>query len=136
MAENLYEMLKKKDMVYLFREFLHELQSAENLAFWMEIEWFKRLGDAELATKGKEIYQKYFDPSSKYELNVDGKLRKELDESMKSGITRTIFDNCQASVWKSMELDCFPKFLQSARYKQYKGKLQLLCHIFMLFILV
>lgn len=130
MAENLYEMLKKKDMVYLFREFLHELKSAENLAFWMEVEWYKRLGDPELPAKGSEIYNKYFDPKSNYELNIDAKLRKELEANMKNGAKRNTFDNCQGSVWKMMELDCFPKFLQSARYKHYKGRFVVYCHQF------
>jgi regulator of G-protein signaling len=121
MAENLYDMLKNKDLVYLFREFLHQLQSAENLAFWMEIEWYKRLPESDIPAKGAEIYKKYFDPSSTYELNIDGKLRKELNEKIKGGYTREVFDACQASVWKSMELDCFPKFLQSPQYKHYKG---------------
>ncbi len=35
--DNLYEMLKNKDLVLLFREFLHDIAGPENLAFWFEV---------------------------------------------------------------------------------------------------
>ncbi len=89
------------------------------------MEIYKRIPEEQLANKGKEIYKKYFDASSNYELNVEGKLRKELDENIKAP-SRGTFDGCQASIWKMLELDCYPKFIQSVKYKEYMGKRLLL----------
>lgn len=120
MSETLANVIKNKHSVYLFREFLHELYNAENLSFWLEIEDYKSLPDSEKPTRAREIYNKYFDPKSKYEINVEGKVRKELDELIKNPDKNT-FSNCQGAVWKVMELDCFPKFAQSEKYKEFKG---------------
>lgn len=38
---NLHALLKEKKLVYVFREFLHEVYNNENLSFWLEIEIFK-----------------------------------------------------------------------------------------------
>jgi hypothetical protein len=119
-AENLLSIIKSKQTVYLFREFLHELHNAENLSFWMEVEDLKMLGDSEVPTRVKEIYDKYFDAASQYELNVPGSLRKELVELVKTP-SKSTFNAAQASVWKVMEHDSFPKFLQSDKLKNFKG---------------
>ena len=62
---------KRQTNRLLFR-ISHELHNAENLSFWMEVEDFKLMSDSEIPDRAKEIYDKYFDAESKYELNVPG----------------------------------------------------------------
>jgi hypothetical protein len=121
---SLVELLQIKDLVYLFREFLHELKGGENLSFWLEVECYKRLRDEELMPRGREIWNKYFDPKSAYELNIEGRLKNELQANLRTP-NRHAFEACQQSIWKLLEHDCFPKFLQSQKYKDYKGTAEL-----------
>ncbi len=106
--------------MYLFRQFLHELYNSENLAFWLEVEEYKKLSEEERKDRSQEIYDKYFDPESKYELNVEGKMKKDLASQLPS-TDINIFLGLQESVWNVLEHDCFPKFLQSKMYQNYKG---------------
>ena len=51
-------------------------------------------------------------------------MRKELAELIKKP-AKTTFNAAQASVWKVMEHDSFPKFLQSDKLKNFRGLYQL-----------
>lgn len=123
MSETLKEVLKDKELVLLFREFLHECNSAENLAFWLEVEEYKKSPENELQARANEIWDKYFNPKSNYELNVEGKLKSGLEQNLKNP-TPNLFDGPQQAIWKVMEHDSFPKFVQTQRWKQFKGKLE------------
>ncbi|PRP87959.1 hypothetical protein PROFUN_02696 [Planoprotostelium fungivorum] len=115
---SLNELVKDRDMVLLYREYLHDLHSSENLSFWMEVENYKNLPQEELEVVGREIYDKYISKDSPYEINIDSKMRKQVVASVAVGYTQNIFTPIQNAIWKSMELDTFPKFLQSPAYKK------------------
>eukprot|EP01122_Echinamoeba_exundans_P006595 TRINITY_DN1887_c0_g1_i2.p1 TRINITY_DN1887_c0_g1~~TRINITY_DN1887_c0_g1_i2.p1 ORF type:complete len:247 (+),score=41.37 TRINITY_DN1887_c0_g1_i2:106-846(+) len=61
-AKSLAEVLADEDLALLFRDFLHHLHSAENLAFWLEIEEFKLIErSAERRERAEQICTKYLD---------------------------------------------------------------------------
>jgi hypothetical protein len=39
---SLKELVQNKDLVLVFRNFLHDVYNSENLAFWFEIEEYKK----------------------------------------------------------------------------------------------
>jgi hypothetical protein len=79
----------------------------------------------------EEIYRKFLSPSSNYEINVDEATRLELQtkfEQEPGAISDVhVFDALQNVIWEVMETDCFPKFMRSPIYEEYKrGTLLLL----------
>jgi hypothetical protein len=61
-AKSLAEVLADDDLALLFRDFLHHLHSAENLAFWLEIEEFKLIERSnERRERAEQICTKYLD---------------------------------------------------------------------------
>jgi len=67
----LKDVLQDETLAHLFRDFLHQLHSAENLAFWLDVEEFKTIADnysdirRQRATK---IFAKYFSAASEVQV--------------------------------------------------------------------
>jgi regulator of G-protein signaling len=128
------------DLVLVFREFLKDSFSSENLAFIVEIENYKDLwdqgaSDEEIFKRANQIFNKYFSSESKYELNVSGSLIEELKEKMKHPTT-IIFNRVQQSIFKLVETDSFPRFLKSDEFKKAVEGMYIIDHtVFMLFLL-
>ncbi len=49
--EMLKKIIKDKDLVMYFREFLHTHYNSENLSFWLEIEDLKRIPESQVAKR-------------------------------------------------------------------------------------
>lgn len=119
----LENILADPETVLLFREFLKDSFSSENLAFIIEVENFKDMwsqgaDDASIKKRAHEIFDKYFNQQSKYELNVPGPLLEELKEKMKNPNT-TIFNRVQQSIFKLVETDCYPRFIKSNLFRSH-----------------
>ncbi|KYQ94238.1 hypothetical protein DLAC_04532 [Tieghemostelium lacteum] len=121
MAFGLDQIVQDKNLALIFRKFLYERYNNENFSFWLEAENFKYLtSSSQTKDRCKEIYEKYFSASSKYELNIDSFQRKELDEKIKAGtINNDIFLAIQNSIRKLLEMDAIPLFTKSEQYKKY-----------------
>ena len=68
MAEitTLKELFKHKGYTLLFREYLVENMNGENLAFWFDVEDFKKISDNQTRkNRAKEMWEKYFYKYSK-----------------------------------------------------------------------
>lgn len=83
------DILKNKELVYIFREFVHEQYNSENFSFWLEVECYKRLSDANRPTRAQEMFNKYFDPNSKDEINVEARFEHKYDFLKKA--TKNLF---------------------------------------------
>lgn len=137
-------ILAEPDLVMLFREFLKNTFSSENLAFIIEVENFKNLWsrgveDEVIKKRAHEIFEKYFSETSSYELNISSGLlaglqqrnhiihSQELKEKMKSPTT-SVFNKCEQSVFQLVESDSYPRFIRSIEYRTYiDGKFLLIC---------
>ncbi|PRP77644.1 regulator of G-protein signaling 7 isoform 1 [Planoprotostelium fungivorum] len=118
-------ILSDEDLVMLLREFMKGNFSSENLAFLIEVEAFKAkfLGcspdDAKLKNRAAEIYLKYIvDSSSGYELNISGALVNEIKNTIGHPYA-AIFNRAQASVFRLVEMDCYPKFIRHPPYMEF-----------------
>ena len=92
---HLRSVLENPDSVVYFKDFLDKTFSTEvwieitlteiqNLYFWMEIEVYRKLTDQEIIQQtANEIFSKYFDPESIYELNVPSSVRDQLTAEIK-----------------------------------------------------
>jgi hypothetical protein len=121
MPETVASIMQNKELVYVFREFLHEVYNNENLSFWLEIERFRDLEEKEISERATEIWGKYFIPDSPYELNIPHNLRKVVEEQRKTP-NKKMFDSIQEHIKITLETDCLPHFLRSEKYKNFIGK--------------
>jgi regulator of G-protein signaling len=122
----LQAVLSDPELVLLFRSYLKDNLSSENLAFIVEIENFKEYWNREsnLSLKKKrvqEIYNKYFNVDSKYELNVPGNILQDVIEKMQEPNGET-FNRVEESVFKLIEADTFPRFVKCENYLNFTKK--------------
>eukprot|EP01132_Coremiostelium_polycephalum_P000880 gene880-1103_t len=114
------QIVQNKNLALIFRKFLYERYNNENFSFWLEAENFKHLSQPnQINDRSKEMYEKYFSSTSKYELNVDHHQRKDLEERILNP-SPEIFIQIQNTIRKLMEMDAIPLFVKSDCYKKYK----------------
>jgi regulator of G-protein signaling len=118
----LAEVLAEPDLVMLLRDFLKGSYSSENLAFLIEAANYREScgsGNADtIKKKATKIFDKYFSTSSQYELNIADPVKKEVTENMKSPSAST-FQKVEGSIFKLIETDSYPRFIQTPIYKSY-----------------
>jgi len=114
------QILSDRSLAVCFRIFLHQHFNNENFSFWLEVDQYKKITDAEeRSRRAKDMYIKYFTADSKYELNVDAAIKRETNERIQNPDAST-FDSAQKAVWKNLETDCIPQFYQSQMYREFK----------------
>jgi len=120
-STKLNDVLRDKEASLFFKAFLDKVFCTENLYFWMEIESYKKISDQkEVQARANELYVKYFDPESLYELNVPSSITDELAlEMKKQSATSVLFNHAQSNVYHTMELDSFPRFKQSVFFREW-----------------
>eukprot|EP01156_Anaeramoeba_ignava_P018528 Anaeramoba_ignava/a92053_26.p1 GENE.a92053_26~~a92053_26.p1 ORF type:complete len:434 (+),score=71.77 a92053_26:6-1307(+) len=107
-----------------FEEFLVGEFSVENLLFYQDVARFKLLTDSdEINSQGKVIFDKYIDPSSVLEVNIDSNEKQQITKEIVNPYTG-IFDKSQESIFMLMERDSYPRFLKSAICTKFKKELQ------------
>jgi len=115
-------MLKSKVPLCYFLHTLIEDYCCENLFFYLEIEQYKVFSfeDAKSQLKAAQyIYVTYLDTSSKIEVNIDEKIRKEIFNQLKTNKCdlSTVFDKASEAVFNLME-STFAKFNRSSVKQQ------------------
>jgi len=103
----------------VFRSFLIQECTVENLLLWVEIELFK---DNPIVRQGRRIYNKFLSEESELEVstvsdNLKRKVRQRLSarsETIKGNIG-DVFDEVQAEVFEYMKRESYPRFLASSQ---------------------
>ncbi|GAM26731.1 hypothetical protein SAMD00019534_099060, partial [Acytostelium subglobosum LB1] len=112
------QIVRNKALALSFRKFLYERYNNENLSFWLEAENYRLIeSDDNRIKRSKEIYNKYFNTESKYELNIDHCQRKDLEKNM-ANPTNELFLPIQNAIRRLMEMDAIPSFTKSDSYKK------------------
>eukprot|EP01133_Synstelium_polycarpum_P008177 gene8177-9613_t len=121
MSVGLEQIVQNKPLALTFRRFLYERYNNENFSFWLEAENYRSVASEELLLRrSREIFDKYFNAESKYELNIDHIQKREL-ESKISTPTTDLFLPIQGTIRKLMEMEAIPLFLKTDSYKKFKG---------------
>eukprot|EP01102_Stenamoeba_stenopodia_P007660 TRINITY_DN215_c0_g5_i1.p1 TRINITY_DN215_c0_g5~~TRINITY_DN215_c0_g5_i1.p1 ORF type:complete len:374 (+),score=83.82 TRINITY_DN215_c0_g5_i1:160-1281(+) len=99
-----------------FLRYLEKQFSAENLYFYFDIETYKKVclvkTSAEKDKLAFDIYHKYFDPNSPYELNVPAYDREIVEQKLNAEqIDATLYDVLQDQIFLILVMDHFPKFV-------------------------
>jgi hypothetical protein len=115
--------MKKKAQVDLHKKNKFPLILLESLFFWLDVEGFRISEDPTyLKSRAFTIYNRYFTAESRYEINVEfpilGEIRKKIKEET---FDFNMFNKAQFSVFKMLQMDSFPRFLNSPSFQKYKG---------------
>jgi len=121
-------VLHDKDLAFLYREYLHDVYSSENLSFYLEVEDYHSCEDLQgLNERFAMIVSKYIDGDSGRQTNFSGQRRTEFNELRPKileaplELKRKAFDKLQTEIWENMCVESFPNFLVSEKFKLFKG---------------
>lgn len=119
LAPTIREILGDEDLALLFREFLHQLQCAENLSFYVEVEDYKRQSEVESRVeRAGKLWIRYFDVDSPTPLNVDSKCRQRVQSRRELGEI-DLFDEASEFAFSLLSFDCYRKFISSETYAKW-----------------
>ncbi|XP_004435759.1 PREDICTED: regulator of G-protein signaling 20 isoform X1 [Ceratotherium simum simum] len=100
-----------------FREFLRTEFSEENMLFWMACEELKKEANKNsIEEKARIIYEDYISILSPKEVSLDSRVREGINRNMVEP-SQHIFDEAQLQIYTLMHRDSYPRFMNSALYK-------------------
>ncbi|XP_027629602.1 regulator of G-protein signaling 20 isoform X2 [Tupaia chinensis] len=100
-----------------FREFLRTEFSEENMLFWMACEELKKEANKNIIEeKARIIYEDYISILSPKEVSLDSGVREIINRNMLEP-SQHIFDDAQLQIYTLMHRDSYPRFMNSALYK-------------------
>jgi len=113
--QTLEGILCDKELRLDFIFYVNKIFAQESLLFWMEVEIFKKITDSDECKKqAKLLYYRYLHPSSKSEVNVEGKLKAEVEKIISGGIwDATLFNHIQDSVHECLKYSVVKGFFES-----------------------
>jgi hypothetical protein len=118
-APTIQEILGDEDLAMLFREYLHQLQCAENLSFYIEAEDYKRIpGEADRCERAERIWSKYLHSDASTPLNVDSKVRQRIQQLIPNA-PMDLFDEASEFAFSLLSFDCYRKFVGSETYQKW-----------------
>ncbi|EAL68050.1 hypothetical protein DDB_G0278897 [Dictyostelium discoideum AX4] len=88
----------------------------------------KYLPQDELHEKAQNLFDRFLENGSEFELNIDALSREVVRTKLSDDIDSSLFDDVQKVVYESLWMDCFPPFTHTLAYNRYKqdtGK----CHL-------
>jgi len=81
--------------------------------------------NAKLGERAKELYEKYFSDTGKYNLNLDDEIASKIHQKMNDNqIDRDMFLEAQRSVFFLMETACVSQFFADFCKKELEGQKQ------------
>lgn len=115
-AESLNALLASQTGVAVFGAFLRSEFSEENLQFYLACEQYKHSSNNfSLQRRARDISTTYIQPGSPREVNLDSKTR-DLTLALLQAPSHTSLNHAQKRIYSLLDLDCYPRFLQSSIY--------------------
>ncbi|XP_046661980.1 regulator of G-protein signaling 20 isoform X2 [Homalodisca vitripennis] len=102
----------------VFRDFLRCEYSEENILFWLACEELKKESNPDVVEeKARFIYEDYISILSPKEVSLDSRVREIVNKNMVAPTPHT-FDEAQLQIYTLMHRDSYPRFINSALFKQ------------------
>ncbi|XP_051519739.1 regulator of G-protein signaling 18 [Myxocyprinus asiaticus] len=115
-AKSLDALLDNRVGVTVFEAFLRSEFSEENLQFYTACEQYRQSSNKfSLQRRAKAITEMYIQAGAPREVNLDSKT-KELTLELLKAPSHTSLSNAQKRIYCLLEMDCYPRFLQSEVY--------------------
>ncbi|XP_051948814.1 regulator of G-protein signaling 18 [Xyrauchen texanus] len=115
-AKSLDSLLDSRVGVTVFEAFLRSEFSDENLQFYLACEQYRQSSNKfSLQRRAKSITETYIQPGAPREVNLDSKTRELTVELLKAP-SHISLSHAQKRIYCLLEMDCYPRFLQSEIY--------------------
>ncbi|XP_069497444.1 regulator of G-protein signaling 18 isoform X3 [Ambystoma mexicanum] len=115
-GESFEKLLSHKDGVEAFTRFLKTEFSEENIEFWLACEEYKESKTTQqLSSTAKTIFEKFIQKEAPKEVNLDFNTKQLTSKNILQP-TLFSFDSAQATIYRLMEKDSYPRFLKSDIY--------------------
>lgn len=114
-APNLDDLIYDPNMMIIFYEFLKTIHAEENLVGWVEIELYKcsNAGRETRRNLGVDLLVRYFEPTSKSLINIEGVNYKEILKELNAVPARDLFDGAARVLWDQLAFQCYLRFKES-----------------------
>lgn len=119
-SKSFSSLLRDKDGLNLFQEFLRSEFSQENIEFWITCEEYKSLKSEQLEANARRIFDDFIAENAPQQINLNADMRRSVALSMNS-IDRRTFENAQRRIQALMAKDSYPRFLESRFYTDLVG---------------
>lgn len=109
------DFVHDSSIMIIFYDYLKTIHAEENLACWLDIEFYK----ASVASResrrntGLDILVRYFEPTSKNLINIEGVNYKDILKQLNERPARDLFDGAQRVLWDQLAFQCFNRFKES-----------------------
>ena len=104
-------LLQDPKGVVAFTKYLESEFSSENIRFWLLCKAYKASLLTELQEKAEKIFQMFLSRKAEYQVDVSVQVMADIKEGMKNP-TYATFLEAQKGVFRVMERDGYPRFLQ------------------------
>lgn len=112
-GESFDKLLSSKAGLQAFTRFLKTEFSEENIEFWLACEEYKKCATPEqLSSKAKTIFETFIRREAPKEVNLDFNTKQATSKNILQPALFS-FDSAQATIYRLMEKDSYPRFLKS-----------------------
>uniref|UniRef100_A0A8C3NZR5 Regulator of G protein signaling 13 n=1 Tax=Cyanoderma ruficeps TaxID=181631 RepID=A0A8C3NZR5_9PASS len=104
----------------IYKTYLKTEHSDENTEFWLAYKAYKKITSQR---KRISMTRKLFTSDIQPQINIDSPARKAIIRNIQE-LTQSCFDEVQRIIYRYMERDSYPPFLESQVYQKLKHSLQ------------
>jgi hypothetical protein len=132
-VNHLDSVLREKELRDAFKVFCNNEYSFENLAFWLDIEEYKKMCASETALdplkeQANTVYETYLMNGAQFDVQLPADILKVIENTLINSTNakdfETIYDAAQSFVFKFMEEDSFQRFKTSTGFQTMKRQLE------------
>ncbi|NXH85436.1 RGS13 protein, partial [Edolisoma coerulescens] len=107
----------------IYKTYLKTENSNENIEFWLACKAYKITSQRKSISMARKLFTSYIQPQAPNEINIDSPARKAIIRNIQEP-TQSCFDEAQRIIYRHMERDSYPRFLESQFDQTLKHSLQ------------
>lgn len=127
-ALTLHQVINNNSLVPVFRLFSASLRLDDYLSFYLDAREFRNaysygrtLDGKSVEVRAREMFEKYFNPSSLTEIDMDPPVMEKLTADLEQP-TGEMFDKAQRYAFEVLELKALREFVRSEAYKNFRKR--------------
>ncbi|NXL69190.1 RGS13 protein, partial [Leptocoma aspasia] len=107
----------------IYKTYLKTEHSDENIEFWLACEAYKKITpQRKRISMARKLFTSYIQPWAPNEINIDSPARKAIIRNIQEP-TQSGFEEAEGIIYRHMERDSYPQFLESQFYQKLKHNL-------------
>lgn len=118
-SQSFQSLMTTKYGPMVYKAYLKTEYSDENLEFWIACEKYKSITCRwKRNARARKLFKLYIQPNSPREINIDSPTRDDIIKELQNS-SPYCFEDAQKIVYRHMERDSYPRFLQSSIYQSF-----------------